>query len=1248
MQIPIIQNRFLRDNIYLLLTTLLLVSISVFTSRKQTPAKVEKAYASSLTKYIADAQMDFKTIIQNQRELNKKLKSDKKNDEPKNIDTKKQFVFVYKIVDGFTQLTYWNTQTILPDAFVIQTNDSVSFKKLTNGYYFIQKKQIENTLIISLLPVKWEYNIASNYLENNFVVKPEQGEDFEISFDSLHTTVTSIGGKFLFTVKNIGQKNNANDRITIWLRILSLIPLFIFLHFAVLFIYEKKGFNTSFIFLATILLLFRFIIYSFPGLLQLRSFELFDPSIYGSDIILRSLGDLFINALLFLWIIGFVINHIEGIHVYQNKFSVFKQWFFLIAGALVVLFVTYTGGAIVRSLVADSQIPFDVLNFFTLNVYSVTGFLVLCCMAVGYYYFCKIIFFLIRKIFTNYEIPFFLLVTVVGLLLLSFKIGNITNGFELYELLWLLLFLLLIKNDLSGIFSGPVIISRMVFWLFFFSASIASVIITENSRKELGNRRHYAEAIAAKTNPINDILLKTLLTDFRPDLIAGKFFLFKQERTASLFRDSLTTNNNVSSFTNKYSTNILVYDSLENPLFNDDPITYNSITGIFSAQAKPTAVQDLFYYYSGYDEIHYISRKIIRDYKGVLLGYIFIVIHPQTSSSQNLSPELFNRGQNNSLENSNEYAFAVYEKGKLVISHNDFAFSSRYLEKYFAGKEFLLDKKNNYSELWYNAGADKYVVIVKEDRILIELITLFSYLFCAFLLLSALSWVVSVLVKTRLKLALLKSSLQLTIKQQVHGTIIFFSIFSFLVIGIATILFFINRYENNNKETLSRTIKIMEEELTAQVSSNDMREIVFKRDMASSVGYSENVINNLSKIHGLDVNLYSLLGDLQASSLPLPYAKGIVSTKMDPIAFNHLNQGKEIQYFQKEKIGKLNFVSGYIPVTDSVGKDVAYLNIPYFISQTKLKEEISSFLITIINLNAFIFLIAGIVALIITNRITGSFSFISEKMKLINLGKRNESMVWERNDEIGALVKEYNKMLLKLDESAAALAKSERESAWQEMAKQVAHEIKNPLTPMKLSMQFLQRSIENDSPNIKELGAKVSATLVEQIDHLSQIAAEFSRFATIEKATPETFNLNEALQSVKQLYSADTIRQFTWSLPIESVFVYADKTHVNRILTNLILNGIQAVAENVIPHIKVEESIFPNMVQIKITDNGTGISEMMKPKIFTPNFTTKSSGTGLGLAMCKRMAEQAGGDIRYKTSVEGTSFFITLPIVKEA
>ena len=1244
MQIPgSIPDRFLKDNIYLLFISLLLLAISIFTGKAPSAERLTKAYSQKLQTQITQSENEFEKATNNKATVNELISNQNNISLFEKISTTKEFFFVYKNVKGFTQLTFWSTQNIIPDNDIVNNKENYFFKKLVNGYFFIQKKNTGDNIIVSLTPIKWEYSIASNYLKNSFIKDPLTGSHFEISFQKNKISVFNSKGAFLFSLKNINPGEKSNSRTTIWLRIFSLIPLLLFLHFTSLQFLGKRGFIYAVTFLSTALLVLRLLSYYFFNILQLRSFELFDPSIYGSSLILRSLGDLLINALLFFWVISFIKNHIKQVYFLKNNLSQLKKWSCLTLGVFAVLIATYTAAEVIKSMVADSQISFDVLNFFSLNVYSLIGFVVLCCIAISYYYFCRTVYFLLKIIFPDFTIPFFLMITVSGLFLLTFKIGNITGGFELYGLLWLLLFFFLIKYELSGIFSRSIIISRMVFWLFFFSASISLIIISENGRKELRNRQHYAEMIAAKTNPINNILLNSALTDFNPTLLATKFNLFYRQETASLLRDSLI-NNNFTSYSDKYETKILVYDSLENPLYNQDPVSFNSIVGVFITQAKPTAVNGLKYYYSGYEEINYISRIIVRDFNNALLGYVFVIINAQNIAAQNLSPELFNRNNNNSIENSNDYSFAVYEKGRLISSHNDYSFSSRYQEKYFAGKSFLIDTKNNYNELWYNAGADKYVVLVKENRIVIELITLFSYLFCSFLILSSLSWLIATLVKSKFKLIDLKRKFQLTIKQQVHGTIIFFSIFSFLIIGIATILFFTNRYERNNIETLSRTIKNIEEEITVGIPSENLQENIFNYDLINSGSQRENFITNLAKIHGLDINLYSLAGDLQTSSLPFPYSKGIISIKMNPLAYFHLNTSNEIQYFQKEKIGTLDFISAYIPVTDSAGKDVAYLNIPNYISQTKIREEISNFLITIINLNAFIFLIAGVVALIITNRITNSFSFISDKMKKINLGKTNEQLVWNRNDEIGALVKEYNKMLSQLDDSADALAKSERESAWQEMAKQVAHEIKNPLTPMKLSMQFLQKSIENGAPNIKELGARVSATLVEQIDHLSQIAGEFSRFATIEKASPEIFNINDGLLSLKQLYSTDSKKDFTWKIMNETVMINADKTHVNRILTNLILNGIQSVSENIKPLIIIEETISNNKVQIKITDNGIGISNEVKPKIFMPNFTTKSSGTGLGLAMCKRMAEQAGGDLRYETSLSGTSFFLILPL----
>jgi two-component system, NtrC family, nitrogen regulation sensor histidine kinase NtrY len=266
-------------------------------------------------------------------------------------------------------------------------------------------------------------------------------------------------------------------------------------------------------------------------------------------------------------------------------------------------------------------------------------------------------------------------------------------------------------------------------------------------------------------------------------------------------------------------------------------------------------------------------------------------------------------------------------------------------------------------------------------------------------------------------------------------------------------------------------------------------------------------------------------------------------------------------------------------------------------------------------------------------------------MRKVNLGKMNEAIAWNREDEIGELVIEYNKMVAKLGESATALAKSEREGAWREMARQVAHEIKNPLTPMKLSIQYLQKAINNNQPNVKELSSSVANTLVEQIDHLAKIAADFSQFANIGNTQVELLDLHEVISSLKELYRPDKNIIFDWKPVNNKIMIEADKTQMNRLFTNLFANAVEACNGNVCK-IEVSEEQHNGTVLISIKDNGEGIPPEMQSQIFVPNFTTKSSGTGLGLAMCKGIIEQAKGRIWFETGKErGTIFHVELPVV---
>lgn len=1247
MENDITLKRYIIKKSYLLILAAWLITLSFIIDNYWSGNSSVSAVQKNLGNYIQEQEKDFDKITTDTAYTNTLISGNYEEPFLQQLINKKYFFYIYFKNDiGLNNLLFWNTQTVQPNEFLLNTAAKSGFIKLANGYYVWRKTNNGNNSLVALIPVKWNYIITNEYLTNSFIIGKNIENNYDISEQPTSNPVRSIDGKPLF---HLSQKATVlikeNNPLAAWLKIFAALCILFFLHFCAVWLarYNKPWKAILFLFLSVVLL--RSASYILPIPLNFRQFELFDPAVYGSNLILRSLGDVLINTMLFLWVVLFSRYQLqEKNYSLQVKNSGVK-WLIIIVSVFFLLIATFICGHIIRTMVADSQISFDVINFFTLNSYSIIGFVVLCCTAMGYFFSSLVFVHLIKPLVSKNFISVYLTIAITGLLLLTIRMGNPGIEFELYLLFWLMLYLFLLNNAYLSFAGNRMVSSRLVFWLFFFSVSITIIIVTENKNKEWLNRQHYAETLSSKADPGSETLMNTLLTGFRNDFLSANFDRFKNDTTNQYLKDSLV-NGNFSGYTNKYNTKIFTFNEAEQPLFNEDSTAYNTLNTVINTQAKATSISDLFYYDESYDRFSYITKKTVTDTSGKSLGYVFILASRKAAKTDAPYPELFGKGQRNSIENSQVYSFAIYNKLQLISSHNDYSFATKIGADQMPKEEFQSVRKKGFDELWYKAGPDHIVIIAKQDNTLIESITLFSYLFCSFLLVAAFFWLLNMIIRSRFNKASLRSYWQLSIRNQVHGTVIVISVISFLVIGIATILFFISRYENNNRERLSRTIRVMENEVRTSFNEVAMFDDVIKIYDSAYRQKLEQTIARISEIHAADINVYDIEGNLQASSLPLPYNKGIVSTRIDPVAFYHLNKLKEVQYFKDEKIGNLKFVSNYVPVLDETGRDYAYLNIPYFTSESKLKQEISNFLVTIINLNAFIFLIAGIIALFITNRITNSFSFISNKMKEVNLGKMNEVIEWNRNDEIGQLVKEYNKMVGKLDESAATLAKSEREGAWREMARQVAHEIKNPLTPMKLSLQYLQKSINENLPNSKELTANVARTLVEQIDHLSQIAGEFSQFANIGNPKNEEFDLHEPLRTVTLLYSSEERLEIHWT-PVEmEVMINSDKTHINRLFTNLIQNALQAVPEHEKAIIEIKEILKEDNILITVKDNGIGIPEELKSKIFTPNFTTKTSGTGLGLAMCKGIVEQAKGKIWFEPAPEnGTIFYIELPVV---
>lgn len=1245
-------NNFFGRNGYLLLASAWLFTISFIIDNYWSGTSTINVVQKRIQRDIQSHQKKTKAFINNTALINNIINRSYDDKELTDFVNKDYFFFIYRITPfNLPQPVFWNTQIILPDSTVLGKPDGTYFQKLINGWYVINKKSYENSNgllyeLISLIPVKWNYYVENKYLVNSFVAIKDIQDDYGISTEPTNTVIKDINGNKLFYLSlikfNIVNQDNV---VSIWLRILAGVLVLFFIHKFARFYFENKGFWLSFFALVIPVFLLRALSYFLPIPLNFKQLELFSPDIYGSNFIFHSLGDLLINSLLFIWIVLFIRFHYSFKYVEFNFNTKFKKYAVVGIVSFLMIVITIVCGYVVRSLVSDSQISFDVINFFTLNIYSVVGFIVLSCVATGYFFLIQLLLHPIKKIIQSNWFILYVFIAVIGLAFLTIRFHSLHVTFNLYLIAWLLFFIYLLNKVSLAIDTYNLISTRFIFWLFFFSVSITLAIVVQNRKKEMEQRKNFAENIANRADPAGERIISVILSDFNNAALQNVFYRFKNPYENRSLKDSLI-NENFSGYINKYDTRIYTFDSSEAPLFNEDSTNFNSLSAIIQTQGKATLIPGLYYYDISYDRFNYISKKEIADSLGNKEGYIFIVSTPKKYKSDALYPELFSKGSTNSIESSSVYAFAIYNNNQLSSSNNDYPFPTLIDPASFTYNEFRIVNRNGYEELWYRANEDKVIVIARQDDFFIESITLFAYLFCSFLVITVLFNFLNRILGSKIKPENFKSFWQFTIRNQVHGTIIMISIFSFLVIGITTILFFISRYHSNNREKLSHTIHVMENEIRNSIDTMPTADTqIIDFDSASNVKLNE-TINRVAGIHATDINLYDINGDLKISSLPLPYKKGIVSEKMDPVAYFHLNKLMDVQFSQEQLIGSLEYLSNYVPVRDETGKEYAYLNIPYFESQSNLQDEISNFLVTIINLNAFIFLIAGIIALFITNRITRSFSLISNKMKDINLEKTNEEIIWNRKDEIGELVNEYNKMVKKLDVSAQLLAKSEREGAWREMARQVAHEIKNPLTPMKLNLQYLQMAIDNNSPGVKKISMYVSGILLEQIEHLSQIAGDFAQFANLGNSKNQLFDINNTLINVASLYSANEKLNINTNLYPGEILIEADKTQINRLFTNLLQNAIQSVPETRKAMIEIKSQLTGKHVLASIKDNGNGIPAGMFSKIFIPNFTTKTSGTGLGLAMCKGIVEKLNGKIWFETK-EGnwTIFFVELPVV---
>jgi len=442
------------------------------------------------------------------------------------------------------------------------------------------------------------------------------------------------------------------------------------------------------------------------------------------------------------------------------------------------------------------------------------------------------------------------------------------------------------------------------------------------------------------------------------------------------------------------------------------------------------------------------------------------------------------------------------------------------------------------------------------------------------------------------------------------------------------------QFNNQNSEYHEGRLERKENHLLV-----DLKYEIEKLGINSIEALNNSTILEIADVHNLEFELYSIDGILLKSSTAVTGIRG--TTILDQKILDYFKNENGLRYVEDDK-NTSYFKSSYNLVSNFKNEPLGIIYIPYFADDSSSKEELSAFLIRLGFVHGNMILIAFIIAYFISNFVTKSLDSIGETIKKTNLQNQSVKInIKNTPREVVALIDSYNTMIDELKRSAVKLAKSERETAWREMAKQVAHEIKNPLTPMRLSIQTFERSFSKGQEFSKQRIKEFSDSLIQQIDTMSSIATAFSDFAEMPEPKKELLNVVEVVELAIDIFNKDHITFRSSSKKIEANF---DRTQLIRVITNLLKNAFQAIPEGRTPKIDVNISENNDDVIISISDNGYGISKTDMKKIFEPSFTTKSSGMGLGLSMIKSIITAYNGNITFSSkSNVGTTFNINFP-----
>jgi len=967
------------------------------------------------------------------------------------------------------------------------------------------------------------------------------------------------------------------------------------------------------------------------------NFSLFDPGNYASSWLNPSLGDLLLNTICAFIIFGMIIFHL-GSKEMRFKILTLQGPVEIRVFGLIILFISSIGLSMVwilpNDIISNSQWALDISSIPSFDWFKGLSFLILFLWGAIYILISLTLISLILEI-TKKKKELYNGLLILGLpVAVTIFLSSIWGG-----VVWTIhlgLIALVIRFDL---FRNVFKLGLDTFLTFFFACLITAGICGISTFQTEKNQLIQSKIRFANQNLIEDDVMTEFFLSEIFSRIKSDLFIQNRMGDPLLSKDPIESKIRkiyLDNYFDQFEVKVGVFSSsgqqiqgaLDLGSLNDLRLKY--INSDFA-----TSVKDLYFIRGSEGNIgnQFIAFiPLTKDNSSQ--GTIFLEFNQLRVQPTSVYPKLLLDKKYSERLDPVRFDYAVFREKELVRSTGSFNYRSLELIS-------RIDEKKLFDEGIHVGGFQHFGIQNGEDIIIISSQNMslshffgnISVYFVAFVFLTFLA----ILIHTFLR-GYKSFEFNYSTKLQLYLNFAFF--FPIIIISIITIGLLANSYREDLDRQYIQKASLIRGNLSSFLNNQKAGDV--DRDLINEE------VNNLANIIASDLHLYTDSGRLEASNRPNIFDKKILSSWINPAAISEIEEMNQNQFLADERIGKLVYKSVYLAIPSSNNKsNLGILAVPFFESESELNSLISDVLSNIFNAFVVIFILFLIVSYFVSRNLTFPFKLLTQKLKATNL-ENNEPMYWASKDEIGLLVNEYNNMLFKLESSKKVLASTEKESAWREMAKQVAHEIKNPLTPMKLTLQHLLRLQSAGQLDDHERLKKSLETLIHQVDALSGIASSFSTFAKMPLPKNDLMNFKDVLNQVLELFKNDERLNlyFKDDSYTENIPILGDDKLFGRVIANLIINGVQAVEGGKKPEIKIWLWMSEQAVFLEISDNGNGILPELRDKIFIPNFSTKSQGSGLGLAIAKSGVETAGGKIWFETEINvGTTFYLTFPLL---